>query len=42
MYISEITNAQFRKFVDESGYITTAEKKIDWDEMKKDLPKQFD
>ena len=35
MDISEVTNAQFKKFVDETGYITTAEKKVDWDEMKK-------
>ena len=35
---TEVTNAQFKKFVDETGYITTAEKTIDWDEMKKDLP----
>ena len=38
MDISEVTNAEFKKFVDETGYITTAEKKVDWDEMKKDLP----
>ena len=38
MDISEVTNAQFKKFVDETGYITTAEKKVDWDKMKKDLP----
>ena len=36
---TEVTNAQFKKFVDETGYITTAEKKIDWDEIKKGLPK---
>ena len=35
---TEVTNAQFKKFVDETGYITTAEKKIDWDEIKKGLP----
>ncbi len=38
MDISEVTNAEFKEFVDETGYITTAEKKVDWDEMKKDLP----
>jgi len=38
MDISEVTNAQFKKFVDKTDYITTAEKKVDWDEMKKDLP----
>ncbi|HEX7844277.1 MAG TPA: SUMF1/EgtB/PvdO family nonheme iron enzyme, partial [Chitinophagaceae bacterium] len=36
--ITEVTNAQFRKFVETTGYITTAEKKPDWEEMKKTLP----
>jgi formylglycine-generating enzyme required for sulfatase activity len=35
---TDVTNAQFRKFVDATGYVTTAEKKPDWDEMKKQLP----
>ena len=35
---TEVTNAQFLKFVDETGYITTAELALDWDEIKKDLP----
>lgn len=35
---TEVTNAQFAKFVDATGYITTAEKKPDWEEMKKTLP----
>ncbi len=33
-----VTNAQFQKFVEETGYITTAEKNIDWNELKKQLP----
>ena len=36
--ITEVTNNQFQKFVDETGYLTIAERKIDWDEMKKSLP----
>lgn len=36
--ITEVTNAQFEKFVTETGYITTAEKKPDWNELKKTLP----
>ncbi len=32
MDISEVTNAQFKKFADATGYITTAEKKPDWEE----------
>ncbi|SHI88903.1 Formylglycine-generating enzyme, required for sulfatase activity, contains SUMF1/FGE domain [Tangfeifania diversioriginum] len=33
-----VTNAQFQKFVEETGYITTAEQDIDWKELKKQLP----
>lgn len=33
-----VTNAQFRKFVEKTGYITTAEKNIDWNELKEQLP----
>lgn len=35
---TEVTNAQFKKFVDATGYITTAEIKPDWEELKKQLP----
>ncbi|GAA4749947.1 formylglycine-generating enzyme family protein [Flavisolibacter ginsenosidimutans] len=38
MDATEVTNAQFKKFVDATGYITTAERKPDWDELKKTLP----
>lgn len=34
---TEVTNAQFRKFVEATKYVTTAEKKPDWQEMKKQL-----
>jgi sulfatase modifying factor 1 len=36
--ITEVTNTQFSKFVKETEYITTAERAIDWEEMKKQLP----
>lgn len=35
---TEVTNAAFKKFVDATGYITTAERKPDWEELKKTLP----
>jgi len=35
---TEVTNKQFKEFTDKTGYITTAEKKPDWDELKKQLP----
>lgn len=33
-----VTNAQFAEFIDATGYVTTAERPVDWDEMKKTLP----
>ena len=36
--LTEVTNAQFRAFVDATGYITVAERKPDWEELKKSLP----
>ena len=36
--ITEVTNKQFKKFVQETGYITIAEREIKWDEIKKNLP----
>jgi len=38
MDVTEVTNAQFAKFVNETGYITTAEREIDWEEMKRQVP----
>jgi formylglycine-generating enzyme required for sulfatase activity len=34
----EVTNRQFRKFIEATGYVTTAERKPDWEELKKQLP----
>ncbi|SFE07321.1 formylglycine-generating enzyme family protein [Thermophagus xiamenensis] len=33
-----VTNAQFREFVEATGYVTTAERRPDWQEIKKQLP----
>jgi len=35
---TEVTNKQFRAFVKATNYITIAERKVDWEEMKKQLP----
>jgi formylglycine-generating enzyme required for sulfatase activity len=38
MDATEVTNSQFAKFVKATGYVTVAEKKPDWEELKKQLP----
>jgi len=38
MDTTEVTNAQFAAFVKATGYVTTAERKPDWNELKKQLP----
>ena len=35
---TEVTNQQFSDFVNATGYITTAERAVDWEELKKQLP----
>ena len=35
---TEVTNSQFAAFVKATGYVTWAEKDIDWEEMKKQVP----
>jgi formylglycine-generating enzyme len=34
----DVTNSEFSKFVEATGYVTTAERKIDWEELKKEIP----
>ena len=34
----DVTNAAFAKFIEATGYVTTAERKIDWEDLKKELP----
>jgi sulfatase modifying factor 1 len=38
MDATEITNAEFKKFVDATGYVTTGEKKPEWAELQKQVP----
>jgi formylglycine-generating enzyme required for sulfatase activity len=38
MDATDVTNAQFRRFVKSTGYVTTAERKPDWEELKKQVP----
>jgi formylglycine-generating enzyme required for sulfatase activity len=38
MDATEVTNRQFKLFVDATGYITTAERQTDWEVLKKQLP----
>lgn len=36
--VTEVTNAEFFKFVKATGYVTTAEQKPDWEVLKKQVP----
>jgi len=38
MDITEVTNEQFAAFVNATGYITTAEKDVNWEDIKNQLP----
>ncbi|KAG1224697.1 hypothetical protein G6F68_020066 [Rhizopus microsporus] len=34
----DVTNAEFRRFVEATGYVTTAEQKPKWEDLKVQLP----
>lgn len=38
MDVTEVTNAKFREFVEATGYATTAERPIDWEQLKNAVP----
>lgn len=35
---TEVTNAQFKEFIEATKYVTVAERKIDWEELRKQVP----
>lgn len=37
MDASEVTNSQFAEFVSQTGYVTTAERPVDWEQLKQQL-----
>ena len=36
--VNEVTNGQFKAFVDATNYVTTAERPVDWEQLKQQLP----
>lgn len=38
MKITEVTNQEFQEFVQQTGYVTLAERPVDWEELKQQLP----
>src|SRR5690606_14561038 len=38
MDVNDVTNAEFRRFVEATGYVTTAEQKPRWEDLKVQLP----
>lgn len=38
MDITEVTNKEFTQFIHETGYVTVAERDINWDDLKTQLP----
>src|SRR4051794_5227606 len=37
MDVTEVTNDQFRKFVEATGFTTTAERPVEWEQLRKEL-----
>ncbi|MFD0977601.1 formylglycine-generating enzyme family protein [Salinimicrobium gaetbulicola] len=35
---TEVTNAEFKEFIEATGYVTVAEREVSWEEIKKQVP----
>jgi len=38
MDVNDVSNAEFAKFVEATGYMTAAERPVNWEDLKKELP----
>ncbi|MBV9488928.1 MAG: formylglycine-generating enzyme family protein [Verrucomicrobia bacterium] len=38
MDVHDVTNSEFARFVEATGYVTTAERPVNWEDLKKGLP----
>src|SRR4051794_4146125 len=38
MDVTEVTNAQFRAFIEATRHATTAERPVDWEQLREELP----
>ena len=38
---TEVTNFQFKEFIEATNYITVAERKLDWEKLKQQLPEEI-
>ncbi len=38
---TEVTNLQFKEFIETTNYITVAERKLDWEKLKQQLPEEI-
>ena len=38
MDVTVVTNKKFKEFINETGYLTVAERAVDWNEIKSQLP----